>query len=205
MSAINSLKEKVENLPLLLRAALERQAKARIAIARLETQIAKLEARKEHQDVDSIEAGNSTDDVLDDDVALIKLDTTLERLKLDVAEAEDKAELDFRLSESRVTEGYVKAAVGSNATVSRLRRELLNAKEATRIRKATLQRERLLARLDEQAERLSQRHDVLPEDDQLLMLNEKLEEANEELILADVEVEVAHATIEAYQIFVKAE
>lgn len=204
-SATDNLKEKVQNFPSLLRTALERQAKARIAVARMEAQIAKLEARKELQDEKDTDTGNLIDDVLDDDVALIKLETKLERLKLEVTEAEDKAELEFRSAESRVTEGYVKATVGSNAVVSRLRHELLDAKEAARIRKATLQRERQLARLAEQEERFSLRQSIVPEDDKLSAFREKLEEANEELILADVEVLVAHTTIEAYQILVKIE
>ena len=205
-SATSNLKEKVQNLPSLLRTALERQAKARIAVARLEAQIAKIEAKKELQDEDDDGIiTNSTDDILDDDVALIKLETKLERLKLELSEAEDKAELEFRTNESRVTEGYVKAAVGSDPVVTRLRRGLLDAKEAARIRKATLQRERQLARLAEQEKRFELRRTAVPEDDRLSELRDKLHEASEELILADVEVFVAHATLEAYQILVKTE
>jgi hypothetical protein len=105
-SATNVFKEKVEGLPSLMRIALERQAKARIVVARLEAQIVKLSAQMELEDGNSNGTDYESGDFdLENDLALINLETKIERLKLELAEAEDKAEIEFRASETRVTEG----------------------------------------------------------------------------------------------------
>ncbi len=198
-SATNVFKEKVEGLPSLMRIALERQAKARIVVARLEAQIVKLSAQMELEDGNSNGTDYESGDFdLENDLALINLETKIERLKLELAEAEDKAEIEFRASETRVTEGYVKAYLGSNPIVTSLRHKVLDAKEAARIRKVTIQRERQSERLKQQ-ESFILRTNAAPKDDKLSDLRNNLVEANEELILADVEVEVAIASVETYK------
>ncbi len=182
-----------------MRIALERQAKARIVVARLEAQIVKLSAQMELEDGNSNGTDYESGDFdLENDLALINLETKIERLKLELAEAEDKAEIEFRASETRVTEGYVKAYLGSNPIVTSLRHKVLDAKEAARIRKVTIQRERQSERLKQQ-ESFILRTNAAPKDDKLSDLRNNLVEANEELILADVEVEVAIASVETYK------
>lgn len=215
-SATTNFRDKLENLPVLLRTALDRRARARIAVAKLKAEFVKLQAQlkiqgeaEESEDFDSADvtvatpAGNApvVDDILESDLSLINQESKLEHLKLELTEAEDKAEIKFRASESRVTEGHVKAAIGSNPDVARLRREVLEAKEALRIRKATFQRERSVAQAEQRDAQMFARYEepVVIEDVRLVSLREKLLTANEELILAEVEVEVAVATIDAYK------
>lgn len=217
-SAITNFKDKIENLPTLLRTALERRAKARIAVARFEAQLTKLKAQLALQSDEEDENGEGVDseiganelgvgpnplvdDGLENDSALTNLESKLEHLKLELTEAEDKAEIDFRASENRVTESYVKAAVGTNVNVSRLRREVLQAKEAVRMQKVVVERERQSSFIERQQSRMSARFNmpIVVEDQKLVDLREKLAEAREELILAEVEVEVANVTVETYK------
>ena len=202
-SSTEQLKEQIESIPTILRQALERQAKARIEVARIEAQVDKLEAEIAREggpnDDDNLDEG----DDLEDDLALLKLESKLERLKLEVTEAEDKAELEFRESASKTTEGLVKAAVGNDPNVIRLRRECLEAKEAARIQKITLQRERQAAREAKLEARRVTRVAVEPENAEVSALQERLMLAQDEVILADVEVDVTQAMIETYKMLVQ--
>ena len=143
MLATNELKERIQSLPAELRKALERQARAKIEIARLEAQIERLQselikriAQKENED-DSL-----GDDSFEDDLELFNLESAVKHLKLEVTEAEDKAEIEIRRSPVKITEGHVKSAVGTDLNVGKLKHALLDAEDAARLRKMTLQRER---------------------------------------------------------------
>jgi len=204
VSSSDQLKEQIESIPATLRKALERQAKARIAVARLEAQINKLEAEIEREN--SQKENDSPEpeyDSLEDELELLKLESNVERLKLQVTEAEDKAEMAFRESAAKTTEGQVRAAVGTDPTVMRLRRECLDAKESARERKITLQRERQAAREAKLQARYATSVDIAPENEKISALREKLEQAEEEVILADVEVEVSQAMVETYKMLVQ--
>ena len=123
-----------------------------------------------------------------------------------MTEAEDKAEIQFRASTAKATESHVKAAVGIDPTVIKLRHKYLDTKEAARERKVTLQRERQAAREAKLAAKYNSNHvskaDVSHENEKLLALQTKLAEAEERVALADVEVEVARAMIETYKMLV---
>lgn len=98
MSPLSSeqLKKQINTLPTELQKALEKQAKARIVVARLEAQISKLESEigkeDEQDDNDSLPEYND----IKDNRELLKMEFAVERLKLKVTEAEDKAEMAFR-------------------------------------------------------------------------------------------------------------
>ena len=97
ISSPDQLKEQIESIPVQLRKALDRQAKAFIAVARLESQRNKLEAELEGEDNEEDDEVEFEDDALEDDLQLLKLESTVERVKLRVAEAEDKAEMEYKL------------------------------------------------------------------------------------------------------------
>ena len=99
----------------------------------------------------------------------------------------------------------MKAALGTNPTVIELRNKLLDAKEAAKERKVTLQNERMKAREAKLEEMYSARKDTPPEDNKLFELQEKLSTAEDALILADIEVEVVRAKIETYKMLVHLE
>ena len=101
------LKEKITSVSNELQKALEQQAKARMAVAHLEAQISRLEAeiegaRNQEDDDDAPEY-----DGLEDNLSLLRLESAVDRLKLKVTEAEDKAEIAFRKSTEKTTEALV--------------------------------------------------------------------------------------------------
>lgn len=204
-SSVDKLKEQIESIPATLSNALERRAKAQIEVARLKRQISKLEAEieREGNEDDNDEADDSDD--LEDELALLKLESEFKTLKLQVSEAEDKAEMEFRSSAPKPTNEHVKAAVGSDPEVSRLRRECLKAEEAVRERKLTLQRERRIAREARPITRFRSRTAALPENEEMAALQEELLAAQAELILAESEVEAGQVTLDTYKMLVQIE
>jgi chromosome segregation ATPase len=198
------LKEQITSIPSELQKALEQQAKARMAVAHLEAQISKLEVEIERA---GEEEDNDTPDYdgLEDNLELLRMESAVERLKLKVTEAEDKAEIAFRKTTEKITEALVKAALGTNPTVIELRNKLLDAKEAAKERKVTLQNERMKAREAKLEAMYSARKDTSPEYNKLFELQEKLSTAEDALTLADIEVEVVRAKIETYKMLVHLE
>ena len=123
--------------------------------------------------------------------------------ELRVAEAEDKAEMAFRKSTAKATEGEVKAVVGSDSKVLELRNQLLDAREAAREGKLTLQIELLKVRKAKLEANDKEEIDVSPDNGKLYSLREKLEATEDALNFADVEVEVIQTTVETYKMLVK--
>lgn len=189
------LKEQITSLPNELHKALEQQAEARVAVSRLEAQITRLEAEVENAD--------KQDDVpeydeLEDNLELLKMEFTVERLKLKVTEAEDKADIAFRKTTNKTTEALVKAAIGTDPMVIELRNKSLDAKEAVKERKITLQNEQMKAR----EAMFKARHPTPPDNDKIFELQEKLSIAEEALSFVDIEVEVVRAKIKTFKMLV---
>ena len=204
-SSVDRLKEQIESIPATLSKALERRAKAQIEVARLKRRISKLEAEIEREvdEDDNDEADES--DGLEDELALLKIESEFKTIKLQVSEAEDKAEMEFRSSAPKPTNEHVKAAVGSDPEVIRLRHECLKAEEAMRERKLTLQREKRSAREARPIARSRSRTAALPENEEMAALQEELLAAQVELILAESEVEAGRITLDTYKMLVQIE
>src|SRR5689334_20734970 len=119
MSALSSeqLKGQITSIPNELQKALEQQAKARIAVAHLESQVSKLQTELEVVDEQEDNDDAPEYDGLEDNLELLRMESAVERLKLKVTEAEDKAEIEFRKTTEKTTEALVKAALGTNPTV----------------------------------------------------------------------------------------
>ena len=204
--ATDELKERIQSLPTDLRKALERQARAKIEIARLEAQIEKLQAQIDKDDNSNEDDEDSSSNVsLEDDLELLRLESAVKHLKLELSEAEDKAEIEIRRSAGKVTEAHVKAAVGIDPNVCQLKHALLDAEDAARERKITLQRERQLAREARLEARYSREPVIEPENPEMEALESKLAKVQEELTLADLEVQVIRTTIDAYKMLVQLE
>lgn len=199
-SSSEELREQIALLPNLLRKALEQQGKALIGVARLESRISKLEAEIESEDEDELPA--SVDSTIEDDLKLLKYESNVERLKLSVIEAEDKAEMAYREITAKSTEGQVKAAVGTDQSVIKLRHEHLDAKDAAREWAIKLQNKKLLARTARIEARYESRADESVQSDKLSALQEQLDVATEELSVATIEVEVLRTTVEIYKMLV---
>src|ERR1700749_1847125 len=125
---IDELKEQLTLLPEQLKQALSREAEARFKADSLENSIAKLKETLKDQNEENDE-GEPEEESEDDDIELIKLESEHDRLKAKLDAAQDKAEIEFRRDNPKATNEYVKAAVGNNTEVSRLRLELIDAKE----------------------------------------------------------------------------
>lgn len=210
--ASNELKERIQSFPAELRKCLEQQAKARIEIAHLKAQIDKLQAEIDEEkglrDEDEVENDSVVNDYLDEDLEQLKLESAVKRLKLELIEAEDRAEMEIRQSSGRVTEGHVKAAIGTDQNVCRLRRALLDAEDAAKMRKLTLQHEKRLMReaeLEARAARYSQQPVIEPENPEMSALQARLWEMQTELAYADLEVEVVRTSIDTFRMLVQLE
>jgi hypothetical protein len=113
-------------------------------------------------------------------------------------------ELEFRRETPKVTESHVKAVIGNNDEVNRLKVEIINVKEEARIKKVTLQRERRAvweARI--QGRRARNKPEL--ESEELDAIQERLSEALFESMMADAEVEALQAQLDVYKMLVQLE
>lgn len=133
---VKELKNQILLLPDLYAKAVENQTQAFLEVQRLEHEVAKLENHLSREENNEINISDDTD------IELINLELELERLKLNLAKAENSVELEVRVSNAKVTESHVKAFVGTDSEVSRLRNEIVESKARIKIRKADIQRKR---------------------------------------------------------------
>lgn len=203
---IDELKEQLTVLPEQLKQALSREAAARFKADRIEDLIDKLKEKlkKQNEENDEDEPEEESED---DDIELIKLESEHDRLKAKLDAAQDKAEIDFRRDNPKATNEHVKAAVGNNTEVSRLRLELIDAKEECKIKKITLQRARrqanearLIARRDSW-----RRREPEPESEELERLEDEQMQALREAAEAEVEVEVIRAKLDTFKLLIQIE
>ncbi len=209
----NSLTKASTEIETELREALSRQAAAEIAQIEISDRVTRLEAIVEaEQEAASAaleaEDDDAGDDDLDENAELIKMETKAEKLKYRLSEAEDKAEVEFRGSGAKATDQHVKAVVGSNADVIRLRDEYLDAKEAAKLRQMEIRRERTAAR--EEAMRVARESTPSLIQTPIETENSKLLAAAEDALLqntrerwqADIDVEVARFKVKAIVAFI---
>jgi hypothetical protein len=205
---VEELKEQLTLLPDQFRQALVRETEARFKADRLEASVEKLREKLKHQDEDD---NNEPEDEgsEDDDTELIKLESAHDRLKVKLQSAEDKAEIAFRRENPKATNEHVKAAVGNNSEVERLRLELIDAKEECKIKKITLQRARreaMNARLEARRESWRRgRGKPEPESEELDRLEEEHAEALREVMETEDDVEVLRAKLDTFKLLIQLE
>lgn len=194
---IEELKEEIYSLPDKLNRALERKVRAQVEVSRLETAVEKLEVRLKQEKEQSESQDN--DDNEDEDTELIEMETELKKLKVQLDEAESRAELDFRRNTPKTTENQVKATVCADENVSRLKLELIEQEVKVKTKKQTLQRERREAWL---TRRPSVRH-VEVESTELDSLQEELATAESKLMMANIEVETFQTKLDTFKMLVQ--
>jgi len=194
---IEELKEEIYSLPDKLNHALERKVKAQVEVSRLETAVEKLEARLKQEKEQSEDQDN--DDNGDEDTELIEMEAELKKLKVQLDEAESRAELDFRHNTPKTTENQVKATVCADENVSRLKLELIEQEVKVKTKKQTLQRERREAWL---TRRPPARH-VEVESTELDSLQTELATAESKLMMAGVEVETLQTKLDTFNMLVQ--
>lgn len=200
ITTVEELKEQIALLPTQLREALNKQVQAQFKVNELQGQVERLKSKLKEQNDDE----EPEEEGEDENIELIKLESNLERLKVKLGEAEDKAELEFRRETPKVTESHVKAAVGNNAEVNRLKVEIINVKEEARIKKAILQRERKAA-WEARIQGRRARNKPELENEELDAIQERLSEALFESMMADAEVEALQAQLDVYKMLVQLE
>lgn len=205
---IEELKEHLTLLPDQFRQALARETEATFKANKLEASVEKLRDRLKSQSKEEDE-DEPDDDSEDEDAELIKLESAHDRLKVKLQGAEYKAEMAFRREYPKATNEHVKAAVGNTPEVERLRLELIDAKEKSKLKEVTLQRARreaMNARAEARRELwLRRREKPEPESEELNRLEEEYAEALRIAMEAKDEVEVLRAKLDTFRLLIQLE
>lgn len=189
---ITELKEELISFTAEYRRALERQTQIVLEYEKLQRELEKFQHELlATQD----EATNSAES---EDSETIDLEAKLEKLKLELAHAESEVELEVRRTHARATESHIKALVGTDEKVHRLRNRILDGKAYIKTKKAEIERER-----GENWEKQKRLQATLqPENEELFALQEKLASVRRENLLAGVEVEVLRKKLETLKLLV---
>jgi hypothetical protein len=203
---IEEIKEHLTLLPEQLRQALSREVAARFKADRLEDSIDKLKEKLKTQNEENDE-GEPEEESEDDDIELIKLESEHDQLKAKLDAAQDKAEIEFMRDNPKATNEHVKAAVGNNTEVGRLRLELIDAKEECKTKKITLQRARRQANEERLIARRGswRRREPEPESAELERLEIERAQALRDAADADVEVEMIRARLDTFKLLIQLE
>ena len=180
-----SMRDRLEALPEILREALERAAEARQRLAQLDRLSEQEEESSgvERGGGDSFDYGESADE--------LKAKQDIDRIKLDLDLAEDQAALACRTELGKTTDSHVRAVVGSNPEVVRLKRALIDAQG----RYDTAKAERRL-------KRYQQRDRLHPTNRNLDTYYTERLQVQRALDAAEVDIEVARMCLETYKLLI---
>lgn len=192
---ISELKEQIISFTAEYENALERQIQAVLNYEKLEDELKKLQ--NELQLSNEIEESNSEESE-DENVEIIDLEAKLEKLKLELLHAESEVELDVRRTHARATESHIKALVGIDANVHRLRNRIIDGKAYIKTKKAEISRERRENREKQKHKRTQLK--LQPENEELTTLKEKLTLAERESLSANDGVEVLKTKLETLKL-----
>jgi chromosome segregation ATPase len=192
---ITELKEQLISFTAEYKIALERQTRAVLEYEKLETELKKLQNElsltKEMEESDSGESEDENSEIID-------LEAKLEKLKLELLHAESEVELEARQTHARATESHIKALVGTDANVHRLRTRIIDGKAYIKTKKADLNRER--KEIWEKQKQKRAQTKLQPESEELTALQEKLALAERESLSANDEVEVLKTKLETLKL-----
>jgi chromosome segregation ATPase len=194
---ISELKEQLISFTAEYKAALEKQTQAVLNYEKLETGLKKLQ--NELALANEVEEANSGE-IEDENSEIIDLEAKLEKLKLELLYAESEVELEVRRTHARATESHIKALVGTDANVHRLRNRIIDGKAYIKTKKAELSRERR-ENWEKQKQKRTQAK-IQPESEELTALQEKLFLAERESLLANDEVEILKTKLETLKLLV---
>lgn len=199
IKTIEELKEEISSLPEQYKKALEKQTQKILEVEKLERDISKLKRTL------SLENETETNEDFDDtdDIELIDLETSLEKLKLKLAQTEYQVELNARKTTEKVTESHVKALIGTNEEVYKLKEQFIDEQAKLKTKKAELKRQ---SKERWEKERLSRRHTKnTPDSDELDNLETQLFITKLEQFSANDGVEVLKIKLETYRLLVGVE
>ncbi|MGI8467168.1 MAG: hypothetical protein ACR2N3_01825 [Pyrinomonadaceae bacterium] len=193
----SELKEQISSFTAEYKNALERQTQTFLESERLERDLKKLQ--NEIQLSNENEETNS-DESEDENAEIIDLEAKLEKLKLELLYAESEVELETRQTHGRATESHIKALVGTDVNVHKLRNRIIDGKAYIKTKKAEIGRERR-ENWEKQKQKRTQTK-IQPESDALVALQEKLDLAERENLTANDEVEVLKTKLETLKLLV---
>lgn len=194
---IEELKEELASLPNQYKIALEKQTQQILETERLEREIVKLKK--------TLSSENDTDDNewIDGETILLDLETNLEKLKLKLSHTEYSVELNSRKTGEKVTESTVKALVGTDEQIYKLREQLIDEQANLKTKKSELNRQRQERK---EKERISHRQKrSTPESQELDDLENQLSIVRNDLLSANDEVEELKFRLETYKLLVSLE
>lgn len=200
IKTISQLKEEIGMLPPQYEKALENQTVTTLNLEKLEQGLEKLE---KELSVSKAVDETDLDDNYESDIEFIDLETQQDKLKLKLSETEEKTEIEIRISHEKITENYVRALVGQNEEVSRLRNEMIDLKSSVKIKKVKQERERQ-ERWEKQKQNKVQ-SEIEEENHELDNLRTQVLLATEKSLAADDEAEVIRMKIETFKLLVKLE
>ena len=192
---ISELKEQLISFTAQYKAALERQTRAVLEYEKLEDDLKKLQNELTlTSEIDEINSGENEDE----NSEIIDLEAKLEKLKLELLHAESEVELEARRTHARATDSHIKALIGIDANVHRLRNRIIDGKAYIKTKKAELSRERK-ENWEKQKQKRT-RAKFQPESGRLADLQEKLFLAERESLSASDEVEVLKTKLETLKL-----
>lgn len=192
---ISELKEQIISFTAEYKDALERQTEAILAHEKLEDSLKKLqnELALANEDKES-----NSEESEDENLEIIDLEAKLEKLKLELLYAESEVELEVRRTHARATESNVRALVGIDENVHRLRNRIIDGKAYIKTKKAEISRERK-ENWEKQKQKRTQIK-IQPESEELTVLKEKIALAERESLSANDEVEVLKTKLETLKL-----
>jgi hypothetical protein len=194
---INELKEQLISFTAEYKKALAKQTQTVLEYEKLEDDLKKLQNEfllvNENEEADSGESE-------DENSELIDLEAKLEKLKLELLHAESEVELEVRRTHSKTTESHIKALVGVDENVHRLRNRIIDGKAYIKTKKAEVGRERRENWEKEKQKRFQAK--IRPESEELIVMKEKLASAWRENLQADDEADVLRKKLEILKLLV---
>lgn len=194
---IPELKEQITSFTAEYKNALERQTQAVLEYEKLEDNLKKLQ--DELSLANETEESNSGESE-DENAEIIDLEAKLEKLKLELSYAECEVELEVRRNHARATESHIRALVGTDANVHRLRNRIIDGKAYIKTKKTEINRERK-ENWEKQRQKRTQTK-LQPESEESIALQEKLTLAGRESLSAGDEVEVLKTKLETLKLLV---
>lgn len=188
---IDELKAQLISFTTEYQKALEEQTQSVLEYEKCEENLKKLE--NHFLLANEIEEKNS-DEVEDENAELIDLEAKLEKLKLELLHTESEVELEARQNNTRATESNIKALVGINENVHRLRNRIIDGKAYIKTKKAELQRERKENWEKEKQKRMQAK--LKPENTEITEMKERVNSMRQRNLIADDKVEVLRKKLE---------
>jgi chromosome segregation ATPase len=137
---MKSLRQQIEEYPALLHKALEDRTKWAREVERLEA---------EEEECDEEETSIIfNDSAFEDDKKIAKLDASIEKLEIQLAQAEGYAEAEHRAINPKATESSSRAAVRSNDVVVATKLEIVSLKEEKELLEIGIREARAKAKID---------------------------------------------------------